>query len=147
MQQKKLDLDCEDVFDWLEGKLSDRKKVQLCAAQRQPMKTVPTLVVVASFFSFISMEVRESLAFCNSKKIILFFLFCFLKVDLDPANYECFLDIKLTRDNNITTRKIYQVSLLPFDVFFLFLSRCALCLLLFYCYGCLQFVIEKDRRG
>ena len=101
------------------------------------MKTVPTLVVVASFFSFISMEVRESLAFCNSKKIILFFLFCFLKVDLDPANYECFLDIKLTRDNNITTGKIYQVSLLPFDVFFLFLSRCALCLLLFYCYGCL----------
>ena len=32
-----------------------------------------------------------------------------LKVDLDLGNYERFLDIKLTRDNNITTGKIYQV--------------------------------------
>jgi len=30
-------------------------------------------------------------------------------VDLDLGNYERFLDIKLTRDNNITTGKIYQV--------------------------------------
>lgn len=33
-----------------------------------------------------------------------------LKVDLDLGNYERFLDIKLTHDNNITTGKIYQVS-------------------------------------
>ena len=59
------------------------------------MKTVPTLVVVASFFSFISMEVRESLAFCNSKKIILFFLFCFLKVDLDPAKYDDLFELEI----------------------------------------------------
>jgi len=32
-----------------------------------------------------------------------------LKVDLDLGNYERFLDLKLTRDNNITTGKIYQV--------------------------------------
>jgi len=38
-----------------------------------------------------------------------FFLLFFLKVDLDLGNYERFLDIKLTRDNNITTGKIYQV--------------------------------------
>ncbi|THU61991.1 hypothetical protein C4D60_Mb01t00430 [Musa balbisiana] len=31
-----------------------------------------------------------------------------LQVDLDLGNYERFLDIKLTRDNNITTGKIYQ---------------------------------------
>ncbi|KAH0911153.1 hypothetical protein HID58_034474 [Brassica napus] len=31
------------------------------------------------------------------------------EVDLDLGNYERFLDIKLTRDNNITTGKIYQV--------------------------------------
>jgi CTP synthase len=37
-----------------------------------------------------------------------FFLLFFLKVDLDLGNYERFLDIKLTRDNNITTGKIYQ---------------------------------------
>lgn len=45
------------------------------------------------------------------------FLYCYicldccivLKVDLDLGNYERFLDIKLTRDNNITTGKIYQV--------------------------------------
>ncbi|KAI3707301.1 hypothetical protein L6452_25698 [Arctium lappa] len=31
-----------------------------------------------------------------------------LKMDLDLGNYERFLDIKLTRDHNITTGKIYQ---------------------------------------
>ncbi|MQM10758.1 hypothetical protein Taro_043653 [Colocasia esculenta] len=30
------------------------------------------------------------------------------KVDLDLGNYERFLDVRLTRDNNITTGKIYQ---------------------------------------
>jgi hypothetical protein len=39
----------------------------------------------------------------------LFFFFFFFKVDLDLGNYERFLDIKLTRDNNITTGKIFQV--------------------------------------
>lgn len=33
-----------------------------------------------------------------------------LKVDLDLGNYERFLDITLTRDNNLTTGKVYQVS-------------------------------------
>lgn len=31
------------------------------------------------------------------------------EVDLDLGNYERFLDITLTRDNNITTGKIYQL--------------------------------------
>lgn len=31
------------------------------------------------------------------------------EVDLDLGNYERFLHIKLTRDHNITTGKIYQV--------------------------------------
>ena len=31
------------------------------------------------------------------------------EVDLDLGNYERFIDIKLSRDNNITTGKIYQV--------------------------------------
>lgn len=30
------------------------------------------------------------------------------EVDLDLGNYERFLDIRLTRDNNLTTGKIYQ---------------------------------------
>ncbi len=30
------------------------------------------------------------------------------EVDLDLGNYECFLDIRLTKDNNLTTEKIYQ---------------------------------------
>ena len=30
------------------------------------------------------------------------------QVDLDLGNYERFLDIHLTRDNNITTGKIYR---------------------------------------
>ncbi|AQK57693.1 Type III polyketide synthase B [Zea mays] len=29
------------------------------------------------------------------------------EVDLDLENYECFIDVTLTRDNNITTRNIY----------------------------------------
>lgn len=33
------------------------------------------------------------------------------EVDLDLGNYERFLDVKLTRDNNITTGKIYQFVL------------------------------------
>lgn len=33
------------------------------------------------------------------------------QVDLDLGNYERFLDITLTRDNNLTTGKVYQVSL------------------------------------
>ncbi len=31
------------------------------------------------------------------------------EADLDLGNYERFLDVTLTRDNNITTGKIYQV--------------------------------------
>lgn len=30
------------------------------------------------------------------------------EADLDLGNYERFLDVKLTRDNNITTGKVYQ---------------------------------------
>lgn len=38
-------------------------------------------------------------------------MFYKLKVDLDLGNYERFLDVTLTRDNNITTGKIYQVNI------------------------------------
>ncbi|XP_048494592.2 uncharacterized protein LOC125494812 [Beta vulgaris subsp. vulgaris] len=44
----------------------------------------------------------------------------FIKVDLDLGNYERFLDVTLTRDNNITTGKIYQsvlISITRFDAF------------------------------
>ncbi|CAN1287965.1 CTP synthase [Linum perenne] len=50
------------------------------------------------------------------------------EVDLDLGNYERFLDLKLTRDNNITTGKIYQASWLK--------TLCFLCA-----------VIDKERRG
>ena len=33
-----------------------------------------------------------------------------MQVDLDLGNYERFLDITLTRDNNVTTGKVYQVK-------------------------------------
>ena len=35
-----------------------------------------------------------------------------MQVDLDLGNYERFLDITLTRDNNVTTGKVYQVKCL-----------------------------------
>ncbi|RYR27392.1 hypothetical protein Ahy_B01g051430 isoform G [Arachis hypogaea] len=44
------------------------------------------------------------------------------EVDLDLGNYERFMDIKLTRDNNITTGKIYQASF--FFSFFLHTTTC-----------------------
>lgn len=37
------------------------------------------------------------------------YVFTRRKVDLDLGNYERFLDVTLTKDNNITTGKIYQV--------------------------------------
>jgi len=39
-------------------------------------------------------------------------------VDLDLGNYERFMDIKLTRDNNITTGKIYQAGSLDYNADF-----------------------------
>ncbi|KAF7840270.1 CTP synthase [Senna tora] len=48
------------------------------------------------------------------------------EVDLDLGNYERFLDIKLTRDNNITTGKIYQAR---------------------YIHSILHYVIDKERKG
>jgi hypothetical protein len=44
---------------------------------------------------------------------------CVTQVDLDLGNYERFLDLTLTKDNNITTGKIYQVP----PSLTLFLSR------------------------
>jgi CTP synthase N-terminus len=38
-------------------------------------------------------------------------------VDLDLGNYERFLDVTLTKDNNITTGKIYQVLPLAPNLF------------------------------
>ncbi|XP_049362778.1 uncharacterized protein LOC125827515 isoform X2 [Solanum verrucosum] len=52
------------------------------------------------------------------------------EVDLDLGNYERFLDIKLTGDNNITTGKIYQACPLKFPIRLLMYS-----------------VIDKERRG
>lgn len=42
-----------------------------------------------------------------------------MKVDLDLGNYERFLNLTLTRDNNITTGKIYQASV-GIDIFVIF---------------------------
>jgi CTP synthase len=35
-----------------------------------------------------------------------------VQADLDLGNYERFLDVTLTRDNNLTTGKVYQVRLM-----------------------------------
>jgi CTP synthase (UTP-ammonia lyase) len=40
------------------------------------------------------------------------------EVDLDLGNYERFLDVTLTRDNNITTGKIYN-SVIQKEVIFI----------------------------
>lgn len=67
-------------------------------------------------FSAVSEDVHKSRILCihvreTKDANIASFFFPFFKVDLDLGNYERFLDITLTRDNNITTGKIYQVNL------------------------------------
>lgn len=67
-------------------------------------------------------------------------------MDLDLGNYERFMDIKLTRDNNITTGKIYQAGSLDYDAdfedhfrFFFFLT-----LLFFSCFHDSLSLIERE---
>lgn len=50
--------------------------------------------------------IDKSLYLCSSGEV--FVLDDGGEVDLDLGNYERFLDIRLTRDNNLTTGKIYQ---------------------------------------
>ena len=50
-------------------------------------------------------------------------LYFSFQVDLDLGNYERFLDLTLTRENNITTGKIYQV------IEMIFVSSAYLCLI------------------
>jgi len=69
-------------------------------------------------------------------------------VDLDLGNYERFLDVKLTRDNNITTGKIYQASVRRPLAEFPELavradSETYTCLSVF----AWQYVIDKERKG
>ncbi len=47
------------------------------------------------------------------------------EADLDLGNYERFLDVKLTRDNNITTGKIYNhvISKVSFVLVFILQER------------------------
>ena len=65
------------------------------------------------------------------------------QVDLDLGNYERFLDVTLTRDNNLTTGKVYQVHsvLLPMLATLMAAGRWRL-----WCRGA-QGVIERERRG
>lgn len=82
-----------------------------------------------------------------SSLIFIFYFFCFVakewlrisfKVDLDLGNYERFLDVTLTKDNNITTGKIYQVGT-DFDVVAVYFG---LTFSLFH-----QSVLDKERKG
>lgn len=68
-------------------------------------------------------------------------------VDLDLGNYERFLDVKLTRDNNIMTRKIQQVTN-EFCTLFLVKHEGIFfnCIDLIVCV-CVQFVIDKEMKG
>ena len=80
-----------------------------CKLHNRPVASNFTLVFILFFLPF---KLLSHFTSCDSNTGLLqFFYFCFpvLKVDLDLGNYERFLDIKLTRDNNITTGKIYQV--------------------------------------
>ncbi|XP_076943916.1 uncharacterized protein LOC143614330 isoform X2 [Bidens hawaiensis] len=66
------------------------------------------------------------------------------EVDLDLGNYERFLDIKLTRDNNITTGKIYQVYEIKMSSITNLVTADWLC---FFINFRLKSVIDKERRG
>lgn len=75
-------------------------------------------------------------------------------MDLDLGNYERFLDIKLTRDNNITTGKIYQVCCQKSEIFpYEIICSCNEIhewemLSVRICFNfCFQSVLDKERKG
>jgi len=82
-------------------------------------------------------------------------VFFFDQVDLDLGNYERFLDVTLTKDNNITTGKIYQVARCLCTLFLssnlqLLINTSTLlesCCLLVVVVVSLQSVIEREQRG
>ncbi|PPD76176.1 hypothetical protein GOBAR_DD26896 [Gossypium barbadense] len=67
------------------------------------------------------------------------------EVDLDLGNYERFLDITLTRENNITTGKIYQVSSRCFLLSSIPIQKLSLQSPCSFCFS--QSVIDKERKG
>ncbi|KAG1335183.1 CTP synthase [Cocos nucifera] len=69
------------------------------------------------------------------------------EVDLDLGNYERFLDVKLTRDNNITTGKIYQVLKLSALLLELVHKNLGQFFQIFGLPEDIKFVIDKERRG
>lgn len=80
----------------------------------------------------------------------------YLQVDLDLGNYERFLDITLTRDNNLTTGKVYQVH--PASSLALRYAVASHTISIWYqqtsvivpalsLHACMQSVIERERRG
>ncbi len=64
------------------------------------------LISVFCFYRHPHATVSISLTLCLTGEV--FVLDDGGEVDLDLGNYERFLDIRLTRDNNLTTGKIYQ---------------------------------------
>lgn len=69
-------------------------------------------MTIFSYLFITNLSLYIVLIKCWFRSIFLYVCFLYLKVDLDLGNYERFLDLKLTRDNNITTGKIYQVLIL-----------------------------------
>ncbi|KAG6415244.1 hypothetical protein SASPL_122650 [Salvia splendens] len=65
------------------------------------------------------------------------------EVDLDLGNYERFLDVRLTRDNNITTGKIYQ-SVLEQERRGDYLGKTVQVVVVFRCCFCLDRISDVD---
>lgn len=66
-----------------------------------PYQKIGTAFTYNRFWSSSEASKMCALIHCNTDVL--------QQVDLDLGNYERFLDVTLTRDNNITTGKIYQV--------------------------------------
>lgn len=64
------------------------------------------LQLLCSFLFAYCLSTSHALCRCLSGEV--FVLDDGGEVDLDLGNYERFLDIQLTKDNNLTTGKIYQ---------------------------------------
>jgi len=77
--------------------------------QQQPLTTACTAKLICHTSDCVTADCNTFDTLCLMS--VMSMVLVPLQVDLDLGNYERFLDITLTRDNNLTTGKVYQVNL------------------------------------
>ncbi|XXG55178.1 hypothetical protein AAC387_Pa03g2902 [Persea americana] len=100
-------LDFGEGIRFVPSKLLEKFRREAIEANRSADLSIDAVQLQMTSIAMSLQEIGYSIhvAVCNSKWILSMH---FCEVDLDLGNYERFLDMKLTCDNNITAGKIYQ---------------------------------------